>query len=785
MAAKAPEPEEDQEKLIEDAKKVVKEQAFHMKRCLDQAKLMEALKHSSTMISELRTGLLTPRNYYELYMLVTDQLRDLEAFIYEEHTRGRKMMELYEVVQYAGNILPRLYLLITVGSVYIRSKEAPAREILKDLVEMCRGVQHPMRGLFLRNYLSQMAKDKLPDEDSDDGNVHDSIDFILQNFTEMNKLWVRLQHQGPVRDREKRERERQDLRILVGTNLVRISQLESVTVSIYSKEVLPKLLDQVINCKDQIAQQYLMESIIQVFPDEFHLSTLESLLEGTTQLQNGVDVKDIYVSLIDRLANFAKRAPGQIPDDIAIFEIFSKSVAGIITARPKMALSDVLSLNLSLLNLSLKVYPERHDYVDNVFSNVVGTFTKLEIQKLDQPACVKLVVELLTVPVDLYESIVQVLNLENHPKLLKFLDYATRKTVSVRVVSSILKHVNDSLSDPADVNKLLDLISPLISDQEDQPSAEAEDKDDFEEEQNLVSRLIHFFRNDDTDVLFQTLLVARKHFGHGGPQRIRHTLVPLIFRGLHLAQRIRARELKGAPGAVPSKKILQFVFETCTALSQHQPHANTVLRLFLQCAQAADNCGFDAIAYEFFTQAFVIYESEISDSKMQFQAINLIIASLQNSANFSAENYDTLITKAVQYAAKLLKKPDQCRAVYLCSHLFWTGKEGSGYREGKKVLECLQRSLKIANACVDTVAQLQLFVEILNEYLSYFENKTEDVTANYLSVLISLINTRIANVEQSNDDTGFILTYYRNTLSHIKARKESADGGRYEELDTS
>jgi len=31
------------------------------------------------------------------------------------------------------------------------------------MVEMCRGVQHPTRGLFLRNYLSQMTKNKLPD----------------------------------------------------------------------------------------------------------------------------------------------------------------------------------------------------------------------------------------------------------------------------------------------------------------------------------------------------------------------------------------------------------------------------------------------------------------------------------------------------------------------------------------------------------------------------------------------------------------------------------------------
>lgn len=55
------------------------------------------------------------------------------------------------------------YLLCTVGCVYIKSKEAPAKDILKDLVEMCRGIQHPLRGLFLRSYLSQVSRDKLPD----------------------------------------------------------------------------------------------------------------------------------------------------------------------------------------------------------------------------------------------------------------------------------------------------------------------------------------------------------------------------------------------------------------------------------------------------------------------------------------------------------------------------------------------------------------------------------------------------------------------------------------------
>jgi vacuolar protein sorting-associated protein 35 len=44
-------------------------------------------------------------------MQAFDQLRHLEAFLSEERQSGKKMSELYEIVQYAGNILPRLCVL--------------------------------------------------------------------------------------------------------------------------------------------------------------------------------------------------------------------------------------------------------------------------------------------------------------------------------------------------------------------------------------------------------------------------------------------------------------------------------------------------------------------------------------------------------------------------------------------------------------------------------------------------------------------------------------------------
>jgi vacuolar protein sorting-associated protein 35 len=97
-----------------------------------------------------------------------------------------------------------------------------------------------------------------------------------------------------------------------------------------------------------------------------------------------------------------------------------------------------------------------------------------------------------------------------------------------------------------------------------------------------------------------------------------------------------------------------------------------VLRLFVSCGQVACQCDNEDVAYEFFAQAFTVYEESISDSRLQFQAICIIAGALSGcSEKFGRESYDTLITKAALHGSKLLKKPDQCRAVYLASHLWW------------------------------------------------------------------------------------------------------------------
>ena len=266
-------------------------------------------------------------------MSVFDALRHLSVYLRESHPVNH-LADLYELVQYAGNIVPRLYLMITVGTVYMGIEDAPVKEIMKDMMEMSRGVQHPIRGLFLRYYLSGQARDSLPagSGDGPEGNLQDSISFILTNFVEMNKLWVRLQHQGHSREREQRTKERQELQLLVGNNLVRLSQL--VDLDAYKTVILQPLLEQVVQCRDVLAQEYLLEGlhtrttvlclqqlirypvITQVFPDDFHLNTLDQLLSAIARLNPHVNSKAIVIGLMDRLSSYAAREVElQSPED--------------------------------------------------------------------------------------------------------------------------------------------------------------------------------------------------------------------------------------------------------------------------------------------------------------------------------------------------------------------------------------------------------------------------------------------------------------------------------------
>lgn len=52
-------------------------------------------------------------------MKVTNELCYLDLYLVEEFERGRKVDDLYQIIQYAGNIVPRLYVVLDFDAIYI------------------------------------------------------------------------------------------------------------------------------------------------------------------------------------------------------------------------------------------------------------------------------------------------------------------------------------------------------------------------------------------------------------------------------------------------------------------------------------------------------------------------------------------------------------------------------------------------------------------------------------------------------------------------------------------
>ncbi|GMP44676.1 hypothetical protein CsSME_00013503 [Camellia sinensis var. sinensis] len=543
----------------------------------------------------------------------------------------------------------------------------------------------------------------------------------------------------------------------------------------YKDTVLPRVLEQVVNCKDELAQYYLMDCIIQVFPDEYHLQTLEALLGACPQLQPAVDIKTVLSRLMERLSNYAASSPEVLPEFLQVeaFAKLSSAIGKVIEAQVDMPIVGAITLFVSLLTFTLRVHPDRLDCVDQVLGSCVKKLSGKA--KLEDSKATKQVVALLTAPLEKYNDIVTALTLSNYPRVMDYLDNGTNKVMAMVIVQSIMKN-NTCISTTDKVEVLFELIKGLIKDL-DGTLADELDEEDFKEEQNFVARLIHMLNNDDPEEMLKIICTVRKHIMTGRPNRLPFTAPPLVFSALKLVRQLQGQdgEVDGEEVPATPKKIFQLLNQTIETLSSVQS-PELALRLYLQCAEAANDSDLEPVAYEFFTQAFMLYEEEVADSKAQVTAIHLIIGTLQRMTVFGVENRDTLTHKATGYSAKLLKKPDQCRAVYACSHLFWVDDQ-DGIKDGERVLLCLKRSLRIANAAqhMANVARgssgpVTLFVEILNKYLYFFEKGNPQVTGEAIQSLIELIKTEMQSDTTTPDKASN--AFFASVLRYIQFQKQ-------------
>lgn len=856
-----PQMSSDQNAILRGCLSDIKHQSSLMKQCLDDGNLLQALKHCSNFLSELRTSQLTPKQYYELYIIVFDSLEILSQYLlasYKSKQKKRKdnenspfLADLYELVQYSGNIIPRLYMMILIGTTYMMTNEAPKEDIMKDMIEMCKGVQHPIRGLFLRYYLSQRIKHLLPKSNATEFN--ETIDFLVTNFIEMNKLWVRLQHQGHSSERELRYKERKELKILVGSNLVRLSQIiddyvgddDYSNIGYYKEKIFPVITEQIVQCRDHLAQTYLIDVLIQIFPNTFHFVTLKELLDVFMSLHPLIKRSELVSTLIDRfltdykfeleaetdlhslsLSDKTKKSEFSYKN---LFDDLWNFYLKLYSSDSDLPIEEHSSILRSLIKLSLTFDPDNYDNLGKIYKFGLESMVKRNENDSNSVSSTKLWLELLKAPIEAFSSLKELLSLSFFYEFyLKLDDVNLQKEISLQILGKFLSESDKyrgNFVDTADIDTIFRYLNVLISDSDTQITtsknlgivqsfkftADKTVSSNFLQFQCDLSKALHLLQGKDPSKNISNLLYVRKHYLSKCQANIIHTYPTLI--SLLLSQ-VRLVGLASLRKGSTDRSFLLTIFKSISiAIDElyryHQKERlEYILQLYLSTASVADQLQLESVSYELFTQCFVVYEENLmlglsrghipdprssNGGSLPYKLIILIANALNTLRYFTKSNYEELITKLTLYGSKLLKKHEQCRSVYYCAHLWWWCDlliEGSSptvqnqelegnsvlYRNSKRVLECLQKSLRVADSCMDPYLSLELFVEILNRCLIFNVYGNYLVNAHYINGLIELIKTNIANLRDDSSDAqntenvmlAEICDYFDRTIAYIK-----------------
>jgi vacuolar protein sorting-associated protein 35 len=808
--------DEEQEKYLDESLKVVKAQGYHIHQAIDRNNCRATLRETAHMLLELKSSLLTPSSYYQLYSVILDEMLNVLNFFKEEARRGRRMRKLYDIVQQASNIIPRLYLMIAVGSVVIENDPKQCKEIISDLLGMIKGVQSPTRGLFTRHFFMKLIKDKLPDKgneyETENCNVEDSVNFILQNLEEMTRLWIRLSANTVGDEKILRDKERLDLKILIGENINRLSSLEGLSLELYQSKILPKLTEILLENRDSISQQYIMECIIQAFPDDYNIQCMEDILKTATQLDENVDVKTLFIILMEKLARYVAENGADAQNLVEAAEKIFEPLKGSID---KLVLQSInqpggiqepnkfLELELALMKFTIKCCPsnERLNTVNQILEKTKFILNAYN-RKLTQDG-ENILKNLLVSPL---ESELSIFDFNYFPEIMVFLNFSSRTSLALRIIES-LSH-KEKLDSREKVQILLGYIRTLLEDSTDTIEVDAYQ---FEYEQNIVAKMLFVIKANDPFKLQEILDTLVPIFAKGGTRRIKYTLPTLVNAYLRLTLQVDETHYNklnpNEEGTGIHKEFIKYlimdklsdndaVSEFITNIHHkvdeiikvvNTAYPDLGIKLYLSSAgninQMKVNPEKFIDLYKYYMNNAIQMFKEIKND--QRDKVTLLANMIGNLVRFklgSTDNIEPIADELKTLSLNLIKRADQCHAMLNCTELYFT------LNNGKKAKECINKAKRFADFSMTNPENLPLFIIIINKYIYFIEATEGD---NYffekddVDDTIEVVKNHVSTIRNENTNQAFlpeVEKYFKDTLDIITKRAKLGKKAIYGEI---
>ena len=259
----------DQEKYLNQIAKDFEYQSNLIKIYPSSNNFPKCLLDTAALISLLKIGYLTPSNYYLLYKDISNFLEEtIEFYIRDKVTKGIKIKYIYESIQQCQYVIPRIYLMIICGSIYLEFYPIKFREIIYDLLNAAKCVQNPLRAFWIRYFLFKKIKNYLPINIGAYLNNEEyfyeyrkiSLLFFLENLEEMIYFAIRIRKEIFIDDKKLNEKQRTEICSSIEEIIQDISSFKGLDKNIFVNKVLPKFYDIISNVDD--TKDFYLEHIV-------------------------------------------------------------------------------------------------------------------------------------------------------------------------------------------------------------------------------------------------------------------------------------------------------------------------------------------------------------------------------------------------------------------------------------------------------------------------------------------------------------------------------------------
>ena len=474
-----------QEKDLNKLYKEVDSHTNHIMEYLNTKNFSKCLVDTSSLISLLKIDTLTPSNYYILFNELNDIFQDtIEYYIREITLKDIKIKYLYDIVQQSQYLLPRLYLMIIVGGIYLEKYPNNYREILYDLINVVKCVQSPLRAFWLRYFLFNYIKDKLPYKNGDYINnkcyyfdyFNVSINFLMENLEYMNHYIIRVRKEIFIDDEILPINEREKMIISQKEIIEEISNMKNLTKIIFENKILPKFMKMIIfdTSHDWYIQKMLIESIIKFFKIDLYFESQGShlILFCISKLMciKEIDVATIFINLLKNYIKYIKAQKKLCKDNIIktkaknffhIFLIKYNEIQMCYNNSGEKEFNKFTDLDLIFVRFVYKIL-EKNENQLKIINHIIDLCYKRIVsykQQFNNDSFIRICL-LIEKSLKKY-TIYDLMNLD---KIIIYLDYKNRKELVLNIIKSLVKSNKIYYLDDKDeiFQKLINLIIPLI-----------------------------------------------------------------------------------------------------------------------------------------------------------------------------------------------------------------------------------------------------------------------------------------------------------------------------------